>query len=165
MRRYVAFSFVGDVAYDPFMVFSGLGARRVLVVEDDADLRGTIAQSLADEGYAVDVACNGHDALQALARSAAHLVLLDLMMPGMSGWEFRERQRNHPAFAAIPVVVMTATPTLEAAAIDADDLLAKPVMLDELLAAVHRHIRAPFPEFDLAPKTDPCAMFPFADER
>jgi len=141
------------------------GARRILVVEDDADLRESVAQSLLEEGYDVEVAGDGRAALNALDRVGADLVLLDLMMPIMSGWEFRERQRNSPAFAHIPVVVMSATSTLEAAAIEAADLLPKPLSLPELLQMVRRHVGAPWADdFEGAPKTEPNAPIPAPDE-
>jgi DNA-binding response OmpR family regulator len=141
------------------------GGRRILVVEDDADLRSSVAQSLSDEGYDVAVAHDGRCGLEALARVAPDLVLLDLMMPGMSGWEFRERQKNHPEYSRIPVVVMSATPTLEAAAIDATDLLPKPLALEELLAVVRRHLGAPWADdFAVADKTEPNAPTPIEDD-
>jgi len=141
------------------------GHRRILVVEDDADLRASVAQTLQEEGYEVDVARNGRDALEALTRSAPDLVLLDLMMPVMSGWEFRERQRNHPQYGHIPVVVMTATSTLEAAAIDATDLLPKPLALEELLSVVRRYAGAPWiADFEDSSKTEPNAPKPVFDE-
>jgi CheY-like chemotaxis protein len=141
------------------MAFFGRGAaaaRRILVVEDDVDLRESVAQSLIEEGYSVEVAGDGRAALKALEKVGADLVLLDLMMPVMSGWEFRERQRSTPAFAHIPVVVMSATSTLEAAAIEAADLLPKPLSLGELLSMVRRHVGAPWvDDFDGVPKTEP----------
>jgi CheY-like chemotaxis protein len=140
-------------------------ARRILVVEDDADLRASVAQTLTEEGYQVDVARNGRDALEALKRAEPDLVLLDLMMPVMSGWEFRERQRNHPEYGHIPVVVMSATSTLDAAAIDATDLLSKPLALDDLLAMVRRHAGTPWiDDFETASKTEPNAPKPSFDE-
>jgi CheY-like chemotaxis protein len=158
-----------DAAYDRFMRFSSRGGaegvRRILVVEDDADLRASVAQSLQDEGYEVDVARNGRDALEALKRAEPDLVLLDLMMPVMSGWEFREQQRNHPEYRHIPVVVMSATSTLEAAAIDATDLLSKPLALEELLAMVRRYAGTPWcDDFEKGAKTEPNAPLPIFDE-
>jgi CheY-like chemotaxis protein len=147
------------------MGFAGTGARRILVVEDDLQLRESVSHTLSEEGYDVCTARNGAEALELAARSPPDLVLLDLMMPVMSGWEFRERQRRHPELAAIPVVVMTATPSLEAAAIEAADLLLKPVRPSDLLATVVRHIGEAFDEpldpvdndFADAPNTEPNA--------
>jgi len=154
----------GEAAYAPYMPFVARGpggARRILVVEDDADLRESVAQSLIEEGYSVEVAGDGRAALAALGRGGADLVLLDLMMPVMSGWEFREKQRSTPAFAHIPVVVMSATSTLEAAAIEAADLLPKPLSLAELLSMVRRHVGSPWTDdFEGAPKTEPNAPVP-----
>jgi CheY-like chemotaxis protein len=86
------------------------------------------------------------------------------MMPVMSGWEFRERQRNHPQYGHIPVVVMTSTSTLEAAAIDATDLLPKPLALEDLLAMVRRYAGTAWAEdFETASKTEPNAPVPVFD--
>lgn len=157
MRPNVACSFRRIDAYDPFMGFAGEGGRQILIVEDDADLRESVAQTLAGEGYDVATARNGREALELIARTRPDLILLDLMMPVMSGWEFRERQLRHPELASIPVVVMTATPSLEAAAIDAVDLLLKPVRLNDLLATVVRQIGEASDEFFEAPNTEPNA--------
>ncbi len=154
------------------MGFAGTGARRILVVEDDLQLRESVSQTLAQEGYDVVTARNGREGLELAASSPPDLVLLDLMMPVMSGWEFRERQQLHPELAAIPVVVMTATPSLEAAAIEAADLLLKPVRPSDLLATVVRHIGEAFDDlvdttgndFADAPNTEPNApALPFED--
>ena len=91
---------------------AGSCMKRILVVEDDADLGKTVARCLSDEGYEIEIAADGHSALEALRRSPCDLVLLDLMMPKMNGWEFRARQLADPSLASIPVVVMTATSDL-----------------------------------------------------
>lgn len=147
------------------MGFAGTGARRILVVEDDLQLRESVSHTLSQEGYDVITARNGSEGLELASIEPPDLVLLDLMMPVMSGWEFRERQQRHPQLAAIPVVVMTATPSLEAAAIEAADLLLKPVRINDLLATVVRHIGEAFDdpldetsnEFIDAPSTEPNA--------
>jgi CheY-like chemotaxis protein len=147
------------------MGFAGTGARRILVVEDDLQLRESVSHTLRQEGYDVITARNGSEGLELAASEPPDLVLLDLMMPVMSGWEFRERQQRHPQLAAITVVVMTATPSLEAAAIEAADLLLKPVRISDLLATVVRHIGEAFDEpldatnteFIDAPRTEPNA--------
>jgi CheY-like chemotaxis protein len=117
-------------------------APKILVVEDDTAIRQTIAELLEDEGFAVECAVNGADALARLERSAAPaLILLDLTMPVMDGWTFRETQRRDPRYARIPTVIVTAAHAGDPRA--ADPLapaayLAKPFDLDRLLATVHR---------------------------
>src|SRR4051794_22433741 len=83
----------------------------VLVVDDDADLRMLLSVTLQREGYSVTCCANGDDALRWL-REAGQLpvvILLDLMMPVMNGWEFRGAQMKDPALARVPVVVISAT--------------------------------------------------------
>ena len=113
----------------------------VLVVDDDADIRETIGMLLARHGFPVSTACDGADALAQL-RAGAHpgLILLDLMMPRMSGWEFRRRQMADERFSAVPVVVMTATTSRDEAAIQADDILRKPLSLSSLVSTIERHL-------------------------
>jgi len=84
-------------------------AEPVLVVEDDPDLREMMEQLLHLEGFATLTAPNGLEALNLLnAGAPVKVILLDLMMPVMDGWEFRRRQRADPKLANIPVVVMSA---------------------------------------------------------
>lgn len=112
----------------------------VLVVDDDDDLRATLRELLAEEGYAVYEAENGAQALDRLrdARRVA-VVLLDLMMPVMDGLQFRRAQRQDAAIATIPVVLMTASQLTEQVnQVEADASLQKPVTLDQLLATVSR---------------------------
>jgi CheY-like chemotaxis protein len=88
---------------------SGQASRNcILIVEDDPELRASLADLLQDEGYQVAGAANGQEALKYLSQwPAPCLILLDLMMPVMNGWEFREKQQQDPALAAIPVAVVT----------------------------------------------------------
>ena len=86
-----------------------MSAASIMIVEDDADVRETMAQVLESEGHRVTTARDGTDALEAFARGERpQLIVLDLMMPGMNGWEFRARQREHPSWARIPVVILSA---------------------------------------------------------
>jgi CheY-like chemotaxis protein len=112
--------------------------RRVLIVDDDEDLRGTLAGILEEEGHDVEEASDGAEALAYLRRTRAlpDVILLDLMMPGMNGWQFREAQRRDPRLAPIPVVVLTASRTLHLNPIDAARIVYKPLDLDDLLDAV-----------------------------
>lgn len=112
---------------------------KVMVVDDDDELRDAVANVLADEGYEVVCAESGESALAALrAGERPQLILLDLMMPGMSGWQFRDAQREDARIRGIPVVVMTASRSLRQNPIEADDLLLKPVSLERLLEVVER---------------------------
>lgn len=113
--------------------------RRVLLVEDDDDLRATLAEMLEDAGFEVMLAEDGERALERLRQGAApNAIILDLMMPGLNGWEFRLRQKLDPALAATPVVVISADRRPEARAIDADLFFSKPFELQNLLDGLGR---------------------------
>jgi CheY-like chemotaxis protein len=112
----------------------------ILVVDDDRDLRTTVAQVLEDEGYRVEEASNGQEALARLeVDPPPDLLLLDLMMPVMNGEQFRREQQREPRLSRIPVVLMTAAGTRAAERIEQlapDAVLHKPVGLDELLGTI-----------------------------
>jgi CheY-like chemotaxis protein len=119
---------------------SGAKVCPVLIVEDDADLREMMAQLLALEGYDAAIAANGRDALDYLRRGATpRLILLDLMMPVMDGWEFRREQQRDPAIASVPVVVLSALDRGRANDVIADDFLKKPLDFDRLLHLVRSY--------------------------
>jgi two-component system, OmpR family, response regulator MprA len=107
---------------------------RLLVVEDDLAIRETLEMVLSTEGYEVTTARNGADALDILAQVQPQLILLDMRMPDMDGWEFMERYRSLPE-ATAPVVVLSAAPdtAVRAAAVGARAYLAKPFAIDDLL--------------------------------
>lgn len=114
----------------------------VLIVEDDADTREMLGCFLELEGYEVECAANGKLALEQLeAGSRARVILLDLMMPVMDGWQFRLEQARREKIADIPVIVLSAAGRDRIARIDANAYLSKPVDLDELLEAVHSQWR------------------------
>lgn len=120
----------------------------VLVVEDDDDIRHDLATILRFKGYNVAEAANGDVALRTLREGARpDVLLLDLMMPVMNGWELRRAMLEDPALAAIPVLVVTGRGALseaEAALLRPSATLAKPFELGELLALVARYSpRAP----------------------
>jgi CheY-like chemotaxis protein len=100
-------------------------------VEDDFDVLNAIAAILEDAGYEVLRAANGFEALVQLGDRKGHcdLILLDLLMPVMNGWDFRHKQKQTPAFAGIPVVLMSAGAHLASVSgdLDADGYLTKPV--------------------------------------
>jgi CheY-like chemotaxis protein len=115
---------------------------RILVVEDDVELRSSLAEVLSDEGYEVLCAMNGEEALQRLdERAAPSAIVLDLCMPVMDGWTFRSRQRSDPRFAGIPTVVISASAgsgSPEIQGLAADAFLAKPFDLTRLIEALQR---------------------------
>jgi CheY-like chemotaxis protein len=113
---------------------------RVLIVEDDADIRETLGELLEEAGYETDEAANGREALDAARRARPDLIVLDLMMPVMDGWQFRTAQKSDPALAEIPVIVISASGP--PGSIDADTYLQKPFPLDRLVAEVARLRRA-----------------------
>ncbi len=112
----------------------------VLVVDDESDIRQAVAEVLAYEGYEVVAACDGAEALDKARAYHPEVVLLDLMMPRMDGWEFRRAQKHDPEVSRIPVVVLSA---LGPDGLDAEGYVGKPFDMDELLKAVRRY--APHP--------------------
>lgn len=112
----------------------------VLVVDDDRGIREAMGDLLADEGYAVGHAGNGQEAIEYLRQRSAGpcLILLDLNMPVMTGWEFRSLQMQDPQLAKIPVVVFSADRSVSqgAVALDAAAYLQKPLDIDLLLDTV-----------------------------
>jgi CheY-like chemotaxis protein len=113
-----------------------------MVVDDDHEIRDVLKHLLRSEGYDVADASNGREAISRLRESDDPcLILLDLMMPVMSGWEFRREQRSDPDLASIPVVVISAIGNSreKAAALEAEAYLDKPIDFDELMETVTRH--------------------------
>ena len=83
-------------------------AKRILVVEDDADNRRIVAKVLTGEGYEVIEVATGAEAVAAVHQQRPDLILLDIMMPQMSGMEVLDRLRANPATAGVPVILVTA---------------------------------------------------------
>jgi CheY-like chemotaxis protein len=115
---------------------------QVLIVEDDPDVRSALRDLLADEGYDPVEAVNGLEAIEYLRKgNRPGLIVLDLGMPVVNGWEFRSVQRSIPAMAEIPVVILTASPETEAdlAWMAPADCIRKPVDVDRFLGTVRRY--------------------------
>jgi CheY-like chemotaxis protein len=115
--------------------------RTLLLVEDDRELRESLAELLKDWGFDVQCVENGREALDYLEGFPPPcLVLLDLMMPVMNGWEFREAQAKNEKLAGIPVVILTADgrADLKARALGVADYLRKPIDVDRLLGMIQR---------------------------
>ena len=123
-----------------------MACRTVLVVEDDESIRDALKAAIEMEGYEVGTAEDGRRGLEALARLPRPcLILLDLMMPVMNGWEFAEALGEDDRLATIPIVVVTAY-TRQAKGINAKRVLKKPVDLDALLGAVRTYCGEPTTE-------------------
>ena len=110
---------------------------RVLVVEDDMNLRESICAVLTEAGFTSWPAENGEVALERARAERPCVILLDLMMPIMNGWEFRTEQLRDPELSSIPVVIMTADGrAVEKARTLHADYLKKPIRPDALLELV-----------------------------
>src|SRR5215207_3615626 len=131
----------------------------ILLIEDHAPLRNNLREMLSFEGYQVFAAAEGREGLRLVREHKPGLILCDIMLPGLDGWEILAALRSDPATAALPFIFLTAKgepPDLRAGMnLGADDYLAKPVARADLLSAVrarlarHSQQRIPFaPRFD-----------------
>jgi CheY-like chemotaxis protein len=118
-----------------------VAAVRVLVVDDDESIRQIVRMCLGDEGYEVFEAANGLDALALLPDCRPDLILLDLRMPVMDGWEFARQYRLGPG-PHVPIIAFIAAlnAELEAADLEAANILAKPFDIEDLLAMVRSQL-------------------------
>jgi len=115
---------------------------KVLVIEDDRGQREALSEILSRLGYEVQCAANGSEALELMRHSESlpGLILLDLMMPVMDGWEFRAQQRRDRALAHVPVVVLSALDDNAQKAVQdgAAAFVSKPLHWQALLPVVER---------------------------
>ena len=120
--------------------FAPVSGRRVLVVDDDPDIRELIVSVLSDDGYEAVSARDGRDALEVLDRWPADVIVLDLMMPVMDGWTFAARMKEK---WAIPIVVLSAATEVRKHAdqLGAADVIPKPFDIDTLLPCIARVAR------------------------
>jgi CheY-like chemotaxis protein len=120
-----------------------MSCNTILVIEDDKDIRDMLALSLEVEGYQVTRAANGKEGLEVL-RTAPNpfLILLDLMMPVMNGWEFLQAMRKDDALAGIPVVLVSAFSD-QIQNEDVQGIISKPIELDVLLKIIEKYCDAP----------------------
>ena len=116
--------------------------RTILAIDDDPDIRDLIAQTLADEGYNVVTSGDGRSAIDLATTNPPALILLDLMMPKVSGWQIMSSLKASPVSAEIPVILLSASRDLKQIAQDlgASSYLAKPFDLDDLLIAVAKYV-------------------------
>ncbi|MHB1413954.1 MAG: response regulator [Chloroflexota bacterium] len=115
--------------------------RVVLAVDDDEAILDIVEWALVDEGYEVKRASDGSEALVALRTLRPVVILLDMRMPGMNGWEFAEAYGKRQNGRRAPVIVMSAAQDVRrlAAEIGADGYVGKPFDVDELIDTVHKH--------------------------
>jgi phosphate regulon transcriptional regulator PhoB len=130
---------------------------RVLIVEDEPDIRELVVHHLKREGYQVSVAASGEEALRQVQASPPDLVLLDLMMPAMNGLEVCRRLRQDPLTASLPIVMLTAkgdeVDRVLGLELGADDYVVKPFSPKELLARVRAVLRRSLPAPGASPTT------------
>jgi CheY-like chemotaxis protein len=109
----------------------------ILIVDDERDIRETLQEFFEEEGYGVSTAANGAEALELLERGELPcVVILDLLMPFVSGNEVYERMQNDPRLSRVPVVVSTSDPSRAPSGVL---IMKKPVDLQRLLGAVEQH--------------------------
>jgi CheY-like chemotaxis protein len=132
----------GLALYDaPAQDDGGYMSDRILVVDDDDSIRQIVRMCLVDEGYEVGEAANGAAALEMLAEFRPGLILLDLRMPVMDGWEFARRYQTLPGPHAPIVACVAALDVMhECADLDTAGILSKPFDLDDLLDAVRSRL-------------------------
>src|SRR4051812_39206610 len=124
------------------MTSSAVAHCPILIVEDDGDLREMMAQLLTLEGFRASTVANGREALEYLSQGdKPDVILLDLMMPVMDGWEFRRQQQADAALARVPVIVLSALDQTRAANVQAEAFLKKPLDFDRLLDLVRTYCR------------------------
>jgi two-component system cell cycle response regulator len=123
-----------------------INASRILVVDDDPAMRQTLALLLGEQGFAVTTAADGHGLLRELERETPDLVLLDVLMPELDGFELLERVKQDDRWAALPVIMVSSLPTEDATVrtlgLGAVDYVRKPFRVRELLARIQAHLRA-----------------------
>ena len=110
----------------------------ILIVEDDVDLQAALSEALEEEGYQVRAAPNGRQALDDLLQGEEppSLIVLDLMMPLMSGWQFLDERTRYPGLSSIPVLVLTAS--TDAGPRQATAVLRKPIQPVKLFETVRK---------------------------
>jgi CheY-like chemotaxis protein len=114
---------------------------QILIVEDDISIRDSLAQLLVYEGYDVIGASNGQEGLESVKISKPCVILLDLMMPVMDGWQFSDHLNADPDLSRIPVIIISAHEKVSEISKDlrAQGFVKKPINVDQLLETVKLH--------------------------
>jgi CheY-like chemotaxis protein len=114
--------------------------QKILVVDDDADIREVLSEVLVESGHEVMTASNGLEALEILRGGwSPCMVLLDLMMPVMDGYVFLEEHHNDPSLASIPITVITAGRQVDTTRLQGATLVAKPIRLPALMSLIQKN--------------------------
>jgi len=113
-------------------------SRLILVVDDFKDDREMYAYFLSLKGYQVTVACDGEEALTKASQIQPDLIIMDLWLPGIGGWEAIRRLKGDKKTSHIPIVVLTARAFVSAKAVGSDGCLIKPCHPDDMLAEINR---------------------------
>jgi DNA-binding response OmpR family regulator len=118
---------------------------RILVIENDREQRELLAETLRAHGYDVETAADGLAGLAAVRQHRPCLVLLDMMMPRMSGWEFMAALEREPGLAGVPVIILSGSRGTmpRQVALGSAVVVEKPFDLDALLALIERHRSRP----------------------
>lgn len=118
------------------------GAKRILVIDDSALSRQLLEDALKPRGYEVIMATDGEDGFNAFKKTQPHLILMDVVMPQMNGWETCVRIRRAAQTQAVPIIIMTSKNTpqdmLQSFEVGADEFIAKPINIGELLGMISR---------------------------
>lgn len=118
-----------------------MSKKKIIVIEDDPNIREVLKLALDFEGYEVVTAQNGKEGLETLDKHPnIGLILLDLMMPIMNGWEFVDELKNKKKFDNVPIIVVSAY-SERAKSIDCTDFVLKPLELQTLLESVKRNYK------------------------
>lgn len=118
------------------------GPKRILVIDDSALSRQMLDEALKPRGFEVLMASDGEEGFLMFKRTSPHLILMDVVMPQMNGWETCVRIRRAAQSQAVPIIIMTSKNTpqdmLQSFEVGADEFIAKPINLDELFTMIGR---------------------------
>lgn len=115
--------------------------KTILVVDDDANIRTLLTVNLTAKGYSVETAVDGKDAIQKISAHAPWLIILDVMMPEIDGWEVCKFVKDDPDLGYVKIVMLTARDTerdklIGRKVLKADEYMTKPFDIDDLLAKI-----------------------------
>jgi DNA-binding response OmpR family regulator len=122
--------------------------KKILIVDDESIMVSVLQRHVSNAGFAVDVATNGQEALEKIEKEIPELVLLDLMMPGLNGFETCRRIRSDERTKKLPVIIITAlrsdTDSAAATACGANEFIVKPIDGAHLAKRLRHHLGSPF---------------------